>query len=256
MSLFKRRRAAHIADGRAEVEAEERRQHRERTRVPSWRDRQGKRRTSRGTTYTDVDFAERMSIALIGERPDRAGQLFMDCLASAMANGSMAYRVWQTAEAAPARLEGTDRLTTRAQFEARSILGKGEDRGPQRPAFPFRPTLIKPGQSAAPLHHGHLVVDRGFEMAVVGSSRARRLRPTDFPSIPTTGWAHRSLDVSSTGLPLVVGTSSGAASWALLAERGALAVWHECDLWTFRALEPFAAPLDELRRRVAPPSIR
>ena len=223
-----------------------------------WRkDQLGRRTELLGRGYSSIDLAEHMSVACVGLTPDRTDSLFMDALATAMGEGRVAYRVRRTCEAAPARLEGTDRLTTRAQSEVRRILTLGEARSETFIALPFTPTLIKAGCSGRnlPLHHGNLVVDRGNDMALIGTDRARRLKPSDFPEIKLQGNASRS-NQAAFGLPLVIGSSTGATSWALLSERGALAVWCGTYLWTFLALEPFVAPLDALRARVAPPSPR
>ncbi len=223
--------------------------------TPSWRKAQLGRRTELlGRGYSNIDLAEQMSVACVGLTPDRTGSMFIDALATAMSNHTVTYRVWRTDGEAPARLEGTERLTSRAQTEARRILALGEARGENPIAFPFTPTLIKAGSSGhcTSLHHGQLVVERGFDMALIGTERARRLSTSDFPGLPLTGSGATRSSRNATGLPLVIGSSIGAASWALLSERGALAVWCGTHLWTFLALEPFAAPLDALRARVAP----
>ncbi|MEM1451087.1 MAG: hypothetical protein AAGI22_18355 [Planctomycetota bacterium] len=222
--------------------------------TPSWRGAQLTRYTSLGTPYIDEDLKERLVLALVSDRPDRAAGHLVNVLVNAMEDRTVAYRLWQTVEDAPARLDGTDRLACRAQQSARNTIAEGEDRGQLRPTFPFRASLRKSGRSSPPLHHGRLVVERGFDMAFLGTHKARRLSPADFPAT-SPSWLDLSVQLSP-GLPLVVGNSTGKASWRLLSDCGALAVWTGRDLWTFLALEPFADPLEVHRQRVAPPSIR
>jgi len=202
--------------------------------------------------YADLDQSERMSVALIGTKPDREGELFMDRLADRMSVGTIAFRAFRTHGQAPVRLRGTVRLTTRAQSSGRRVLELGEARG-YGPPFPFKPTFIKSGQSVRrALHHGYLVVERGFNLALIPSSRTRRTTPSDWPRLSPSGWAHRSINHTSTGMPLVVGASSASGSWELLSRFGSLAVWCGSWLWTFLVLQPpFPAPLDELRRQAS-----
>jgi hypothetical protein len=229
----------------------------QRVETPSWREQQIVRFTSSGSPYEDHDTSERLAFAVFGKQPDRESSLFGGALATALRNGTVAYRLWRAVGDAPDRCaDGSDRISTRGQTSVRNAIAAGEDRGPLRPKFPFRPTLIKSGRSSSPepLFHGHLVVERGFDLGTLDPEVFRRVTKSDFPTI--ADGLNRHIDSSSTGMPLVVGDSTGNASWRLLSEYGALAVYTGRDLWTFVALEPFSDPVEIHRQRVAPPNTR
>ena len=204
-----------------------------------WRALLPMRTTARGLTYTDPERAECMATALTGEYPSVESARFLEALSHEMADGRVALRVFSLRGSAPERVPGTRHLSCRASQRARGILnGRTEARGPVR--LPFRGMFTK-GTPVGVLRHGHLVIERSFDLALVPGGVHRAGQET----WPTLGLWRAPEEPELRGCPLIVGNSTATDSWThLLHCAGAgLAIWPSGSLlWLFKVVPGHTFP--------------